>query len=162
MNIPYIERINKNDVDKVYTEGYFRSTLDGDLATTSATTTAVYGAKFDDGSMRQDTLSNASTTWVVTDKNGTQYTYGSTTNVLIATSTSVFRWMLTEVRDANNTAAEGYTERGWALKQLETLQSVAQSPSTTILFTPSGLMEALSGLGKLPGVHKPNGVSIQA
>ncbi len=96
INIPYIERINKNGADKIYTQNYFRSSLDGDLATTSATSTATYGAKFADGEIRQYMLSNSSTTWTVIDSKGVQYIFGSSTEAQMASSSNIFRWMLSE------------------------------------------------------------------
>jgi RHS repeat-associated protein len=100
-NIPYIERVNKKGFDTLFTDTYFTSSLSGELATTSATST--YVAKVDDGSYLQYTFNN--NIWTVTDKQGTRYTFGTSTDSRIdhVTDTAkVYRWMLAEVRDTND------------------------------------------------------------
>ena len=113
INIPYIERMDKNGINNIYNQTYFTSTLDADLASTSATT---YGAKSDDGSMRQYTLSTSTSAWTMVDKQGTQYMFGSSTTARIynASSTSqIYRWMLEKVQDTNgNSMTYTYTQDG--------------------------------------------------
>ncbi len=115
INIPYIERMNKDGADKLYSESYFVSSMDGELATTTGTTT-IYGAKFESGAFRQYSLPTATSSWTVLGKDGTQYVYGASTTAKIASSTSAaatFRWMLESVTDANGNAMQyEYTKSG--------------------------------------------------
>ena len=102
-NIPYIERSNKSGTDKLYVDNNFVSTLDGELATTSSATTTQYGAKIDDGSFRKYSFNN--NYWIVTDKNGTKYTFALSPSTRMSDpndSTKVYRWMLEEIRDKNS------------------------------------------------------------
>ena len=105
LSIPYIERENKHGVNYLYSAAFspfFASTLDGELATT--TVTSVYAALIENGSFNTYTVST-SDKWVVKDKNGTQYTFGSTTSTRMDdpnNSSNIYRWMLAEVRDTND------------------------------------------------------------
>jgi Salmonella virulence plasmid 65kDa B protein len=76
LDIPYIERVNKNGTEHLYTRLDFISTMDGELAgaTTSATSTQSYAARFDSGDFRTYTFSNDM--WVVKDKQGNTYKFG--------------------------------------------------------------------------------------
>jgi RHS repeat-associated protein len=106
INIPYIERLNKTGVDTLYststsTPTYFRSYFDGELATTTASST--YIPRTENGTFNSYSFSN--NRWVVTDKNGTQFVFGSSTASRQTdpnNSSTIFRWMLQEVRDTNN------------------------------------------------------------
>nr|WP_255679752.1 SpvB/TcaC N-terminal domain-containing protein [Methylocystis sp. WRRC1] len=101
LNIPFIRRENRSGIEKMASSSSFYSSLSGELATTSATST--YIAKSDDGSFLSYLFSD--NRWVVTDKRGTRYTFGSTTAERQddpADSTRIYKWMLTEVRDTNN------------------------------------------------------------
>lgn len=104
INIPYIERANKFGVSKLYStssETYFYSTVSGDLATTSTST--IYYAESDSGNNLKYSFS--SNQWIVTDKEGTIYKYGSSTSARQddpANASSTARWMLEEVKDTNN------------------------------------------------------------
>src|SRR3989344_784759 len=105
ISIPYIERVNKKGSERLYTDNYFTSSLGGDLATTSlATSTPVeYRHKVEDGSFLKYAYSNNA--WVAYDKNGTKYTFGTTTQARqfdVASSTQIYRWMIEEIRDTNN------------------------------------------------------------
>jgi RHS repeat-associated protein len=113
LNIPYIERVNKHGVDLLYTATYspvFVSSEDGELATT--TVTSVYAARVNAGEFRSYVLSSSS--WVVTDKKGMRYTYGSSTSTRLDDSndsTRIYRWMLEETRDTNgNYISYAYTK----------------------------------------------------
>ncbi|TAN32148.1 hypothetical protein EPN28_04885, partial [Patescibacteria group bacterium] len=102
LDIPYIERLNRTGSDNLYSSTYFTSSFDGELATTSTTTTA-YGAKYENGAFRAYTFS--SNTWLVTDKSGTQYKFGYSTSTRMddpSDGTKIYRWMLEEVRDRND------------------------------------------------------------
>jgi RHS repeat-associated protein len=104
VNIPYIERINKAGVDKLYstsTTNYFRSSLDGELATTSVAST--YVPRTENGAFNHYVFS--SNAWTVTDKNGTQFTFGTSTDSVQNdpnNTGNVYRWLLKQVRDTNN------------------------------------------------------------
>src|SRR5262249_47403097 len=72
ISIPYIEHFNKTGIEKFFnasTTGYFISSLDGELATTTASSS--YVARTENGNFNKYAYSNNS--WVMTDKNGTQY-----------------------------------------------------------------------------------------
>lgn len=117
LNIPYIERMNKSGADQMYNQSYYTSTLDGELATSTATSTTQFAAKFDGGDMRQYTFSTSTNIWTVLDKNGTQYMFGSSTTGRIYNSgtstTQIFRWMLEKVQDTNgNYMTYSYTKNG--------------------------------------------------
>lgn len=105
VSIPYIERMNKTGTNKLYTDNYFYSSVSGELATTSATTTPnIYYARVDDGSYIKYVFSTSTNSWIGYDKNGTQYQYGTTTAAQqydTASTTQVYKWVLEEVRDTN-------------------------------------------------------------
>jgi hypothetical protein len=101
-NIPYIERINRKGIEKLYTENFFTSSLDGELLLTSVSTTTDYKAKVQNGDFRTYTFANNQ--WTVTDKRGTTYKFGTTTGSRqddVAGSTRIYKWMLDEIRDPN-------------------------------------------------------------
>ncbi len=104
INIPYIERINKRGTDKLYsttTPNHFFSSLSGELATTTSST--AFAAKNDDGSFVKYTFSND--IWTAIDKMGNVYKFGYTTASRQDNpndSSQIYKWMLTETRDANN------------------------------------------------------------
>ncbi len=115
INIPYIERINKNGVNNLYSGLAFSSSFDGELSTSTATTTSKYWARFDDGSMRQYSYSTSTQTWTMIDKAGMQYVFGSTTSSRIYNSagdtSQIARWALQTMRDSNgNTMTYTYTK----------------------------------------------------
>ncbi|MGE4053278.1 MAG: LamG-like jellyroll fold domain-containing protein [Vicinamibacterales bacterium] len=101
LSIPYIERLNKTGVNRLYEDDFFTTSMGGELATTSAN--GDYRLRFDDGSFTAFTFfGNA---WTAYDKKGTKYTFGATTTAqLYATTTpaDIYRWMLEEVRDTND------------------------------------------------------------
>ncbi|HZX50316.1 MAG TPA: FG-GAP-like repeat-containing protein, partial [Candidatus Paceibacterota bacterium] len=106
IGIPSIERANKKGSDKLYTENFFYSSLSGELEDISLSdgTHGTYGAKAEDGNFLKYQY-NTNNSWAVTDKKGTTYTFGATAASRQddpAESTRAFKWMLTEVRDANN------------------------------------------------------------
>src|SRR5262249_55810865 len=104
VNIPFIERLNKMGVDKLYSTSspnYFLSSLDGELATTTVSST--YVARTENGTFNHYVFSN--NIWTVTDKNGTQFVYGSSTDSVQDDPNNgahVYRWMLKQVRDTNS------------------------------------------------------------
>lgn len=102
VNIPYIQRIPRKGVDNLYNETgnqFFYSSLSGELATTTATTT--YEAKIDNGSFYQYEFVDEEK-WQVTDKNGTIFKFGYSTSSQQYYSTSTYTWLLEEVRDTND------------------------------------------------------------
>jgi Salmonella virulence plasmid 65kDa B protein len=103
VNVPYIARENKLGTERMLatTSSYFFSSLSGELATTSSST--VFVSRVDDGSFFQYTFSNNK--WVVVDKNGVRYTFGTSTLSRQddpADATRIYKWMLEEIRDTNN------------------------------------------------------------
>ena len=101
ISIPYIERINRKGSDKLYSRNDFSSSLSGELVAKTGTTT--YTAKIEDGSfLNYVRVGNA---WVVTDKQGTRYTFGSTTASRLdnaSTTSEIYKWMVDEIRDTND------------------------------------------------------------
>jgi len=100
INISYIERINKDGVDNLYSENYFYSSLTGELVDLGS---GIYGSKVDNGEFLRYELS--SNTWTVTDKSGTVYTFGQSASSRQdnpSDSSKIFKWMLEEVRDTND------------------------------------------------------------
>lgn len=101
-NTPYIVRINKQGEDTLYSQNYFYSTIDGELYQVSASST-IYGARVDNGNFNQYQLT-ASSTWILTDKNGNTYTFGTTSDARQdnpSNSAQIYKWMLEKVQDAN-------------------------------------------------------------
>lgn len=99
INIPYIERINKTGLDKIFTANYFSSTVDGELV---ASGTTAYRPEIESGSFNTYSFTNG--VWVSFDKKGTKYTYGSTSNSRLdntASSSQVSVWYLSEILDTN-------------------------------------------------------------
>jgi RHS repeat-associated protein len=99
-SIPYIQRLNVKGINNLYSQEYFYSSLSGELTSSTATT---YYPRVDNGEFLSYTFSTS--TWIVKDKKGMAYTFGSTTAARednpAATST-IYKWMLQEVRDTNN------------------------------------------------------------
>ncbi len=104
VNIPYIERVNKSGIEKLYTDNYFNSSLSGELVNTSG---GDYAPKTENGDFLKYSLS--SNVWTVTDKQGTVYKFGLTSNSReddTGNSSNVGRWMLEEIRDTNDNYIE--------------------------------------------------------
>jgi RHS repeat-associated protein len=74
------------------------------VPTTAATSTPTYYPRIDSGSFHKYTYATSTNSWVMTDKSGTQYFFGTTTQSqqYAATNPSqVYKWMLEEVIDTN-------------------------------------------------------------
>ncbi len=101
LSIPYIERLNKRGLDNFFNDSYFTSSLSGELATSTASTT-VYMSKIENGDFLQYKFLN--NIWKAIDKNGTTYTFGTSTDSRLDNVTNgniVSKWYLTEIRDTN-------------------------------------------------------------
>lgn len=99
VNIPTIERINLTGTENLYQTSNFTSSLDGELVAVDATS---YKPKVETGSFNTYTYSGGK--WSVFDKEGTKYTFGSSTSAQqnnAASSTQIAAWMLEEVQDQN-------------------------------------------------------------
>ncbi len=85
LNIPTIERLNKNGVNNLYstTTPYFSSSLSGELAQTSTTT---YTARTENGEFLNYTFQND--LWTVKDKKGYTYFFGNSTDSTSTTTAS--------------------------------------------------------------------------
>ncbi len=102
VEIPYVERVNKIGTDNLYSQAYFSSSIDGELASTSAGSDT-YGAKIENGDFNFYQFSGG-TSWVMIDKKGTTYTFGTSTVARLDNpnnSAQIYRWLLQEVRDTN-------------------------------------------------------------
>lgn len=99
MGIPKIERMNLTGTNKLYTDNFFSSTLDGQLVAISSST---YKAKVESGSFNSYNFSNDK--WIVYDKVGNRYTFGSTTSARqdnASNTAQIATWMLEEIMDSN-------------------------------------------------------------
>ncbi len=99
LDIPYIQRVNKKGTDVLYTEDYFMSSLDGDLIDQEDGT---FKPRTENGTNLKYVYANDY--WTVTDKNGTQYRFGSTTQARQDNpddATQIFGWMIETVTDTN-------------------------------------------------------------
>ncbi len=100
--IPYVERINRDGVEKLYTRSYFYSSLDGELASSTAN---YFAPRVENGDFRQYYFATSSSGWTVTDKSGTVYTFGSTAAARQDNPNAtgkVYKWMLEKVEDTNH------------------------------------------------------------
>lgn len=99
VNIPYIERVNKNGSEKLYTEKYFTSSIDGELVEISTNT---YAPRVDNGNFHRYLLT--SNGWELTDKSGVVYKFGSSANSRqdnASNTNQVYKWMLDKKEDLN-------------------------------------------------------------
>lgn len=98
LSIPYIERVPKTGVDRLYTSNdeYFTSSLSGELEKISA---GNYGPKVENGDFLKYQFSG--NTWTVTDKKGTVYTFGLDTASRQDSGTKIFKWMIQKMQDTN-------------------------------------------------------------
>ncbi len=112
ISIPYIERYNVEGLEDLYstTSPHFYSSLSGELATTS--NAAVFYSRSDDGSYMEYAF--ASNAWIVTDKNGMTYKYGTAAGSRQdnpSDSSKAYRWYLEETKDTNgNTVNYTYSK----------------------------------------------------
>jgi RHS repeat-associated protein len=100
INIPYIERFNKEGSNKIYTEDNYSSSLSGELVASSSTAyhPKVSGADF----LTYEKLGNG---WKVVDQHGVQYLFGTSSLARQdnpSNADQVYKWMLQEVRDRND------------------------------------------------------------
>lgn len=106
-NIPYIQRTNKTGTNNLYTTDSFTSSLDGELIDQG---NGIYTPRTENGSFLRYEYSND--TWTVTDKQGTEYQFGTTTQARqdnLADTTQIFSWMLETITDTNsNTISYSY------------------------------------------------------
>ncbi len=115
LSVPKIERLNKRGVDDLYDRHDFTSSLGGELEDISLSDGkhGTYGAKVDDGSYLTYTY-NTDDTWTVTDKRGTEYTFGDDTDAQVVdsgASTHIYAWYLTKIEDLNgNTVTYTYSK----------------------------------------------------
>ena len=76
-------------------------------STTTVKLFDTYRARVDDGSYNSYSFASTTNTWIVYDKKGTKYIYGSDDtgrmyDTTTGTSTNTYRWYLQEVRDTND------------------------------------------------------------
>ncbi|MFA6252861.1 MAG: LamG-like jellyroll fold domain-containing protein [Patescibacteria group bacterium] len=102
--LPSISRENRTGVNNIYDEHYF--VLDGSQLTPVSVDTNGYGIY---GKLIESDFSkiefDSSNKWVVTDKLGTQYTYGANSTARQDdpnNSSRIYKWLLEEVRDTND------------------------------------------------------------
>ncbi|MFA5793021.1 MAG: RHS repeat-associated core domain-containing protein [Candidatus Gracilibacteria bacterium] len=104
IGIPSITRINKTGINNLHEETYFSSSISGELVNKTSSTYGDYASKVDPGTFIKYTF-NSDESWTATDKSGTTYSFGATTDSRqddIAEPTHIYQWMLEEIRDVNN------------------------------------------------------------
>jgi len=107
INIPYIQRLNKNGTENIYDEtsdNYFYSSIDGELVSEDGSS---FIAKTEGGNFNNYTFSN--NTWTMTAKDGSQYKFGLTSDTQQNDpndTDNVYKWMLEEIRDTNDNYIE--------------------------------------------------------
>lgn len=100
LSIPYIEHVNKQGVEKLYTDPTYYSSLSDELVTLG---NGIFGSKVDNGEFLNYTYTNS--TWTVLDKQGTRYTFGLTADSRQyddENSEEIYKWMIEEIRDTND------------------------------------------------------------
>lgn len=100
ITVPYVERLNKKGIEKIYTDPIFYSSLSDELKLVGGNN---YFAKVDNGEFLKYFYNND--TWIAFDKQGVKYTFGQTATARQDDPdniTRVYRWMLEEVRDTND------------------------------------------------------------
>jgi Salmonella virulence plasmid 65kDa B protein/Insecticide toxin TcdB middle/N-terminal region/FG-GAP-like repeat len=125
INIPYITRVNKKGVDKLYSadssDWFFESSLDGELVlASSAGTKLTYRSKVEDGSFNSYLFDTSTNAWVVTAKNGTVFLFDliGTSSALYspANSNQVAKWFIDKEVDANgNYITYNYFKDGYQI-----------------------------------------------
>ncbi len=102
VSIPTITRLAKRGIDTQYAFSDFTSSFDGELVSTSGADPTAFGPKILDDAFR--TYSYSGTSWIMTDKNGTRYTFGASASARAANpadSAQIGEWYLEEIRDTN-------------------------------------------------------------
>jgi len=139
--IPYIERINKNGTDILYRDlTNFTSSISGELvASTTATSTAIFIPRIETGDFISYTYSSSTAVFIAVDKQGTTYTYGSSTDFRLNDpddASRIFKWMISEIRDTNGNYVkfEYYKNQGQIYPQTITYtgNGIVDGPFTVV------------------------------
>jgi RHS repeat-associated protein len=104
MSIPYIERVNKKGVDRLYVENYFTSSLSGELTTSTLvdTTHGEYISRVSSGENLKY-IFNENNSWSVYTKEGQIYTFGQSVDSKQTNEndTKTYKWMVERIEDVN-------------------------------------------------------------
>jgi len=104
INIPYIQVLNKKGVESMYSDGYYLSSISGEIKPITTTTgETVYGAETDNGEFIKYELID-DTYWQAIDKNGVVYRFGysaASRQDDSQNSAIVYKWMLDKKIDPN-------------------------------------------------------------
>ncbi len=98
VSIPYIERVNKFGVEKLYTIPTFYSSLDGELAT--STNSSHFVPKVDSGKYHSYTYYG--NVWKITDTQGISYYFGQNSSARLSdpqNAQKTYRWYLERIED---------------------------------------------------------------
>ena len=106
ISIPYVQRLNKTGSENLFSsDDYFYSSLSGELVQIGSSNQ--YRSKIETGDFL--TYELASDVWTVTDKEGTEFTFGFAATERQdnpSDSTEIYKWMLSEERDTNDNFIE--------------------------------------------------------
>ncbi len=106
LSVPYIERIARKGVNRLYDEHFFYSSLSGEIVAIDINEDGfgVYGPKVDTGSFLSYELRDDHS-WLVRDKQGRSYTFGKTLQSRLHDpddNSRVYAYFLEEMRDTND------------------------------------------------------------
>jgi RHS repeat-associated protein len=106
LNIPSIQRVNKDGVENLYVETYFTSSLSGELVPISLSDSmhGTYATKLESGDFYSYFYSSVDNSWSAISKDGTTYTFGYSSDSRVenpSDGTQIFKWMLEKIQDKN-------------------------------------------------------------
>lgn len=129
LSLPYIERLAKAGVDRMYETEYFNSSLSGDLVSTGSDT---YQAEVARGSFVSYVFSEGS--WTAVDARGMTYTFGVTADSQLVDPVNperIKKWLLSEIVDPNgNTVTYTYTKHLGAVY----IDQISYNDVSTVMF----------------------------
>lgn len=106
LSIPVIKRLNKKGSQNLYsTSTFFTSSISGELVP-DASISNLYWAKDDTANYLRYEFNASTTSWTLTDKNGTVFSFGTDTSAITASTSpgntlSVSEWYLRSQGDTN-------------------------------------------------------------
>jgi len=109
LSIPYIERMNKMGIDKLYRENYFSSSFFGEMAT-GTLSDEIHGTYLPRVQSGENVLYEYHTGdfWTMKTKEGLLYTFGQTNISRQENSdgTKIYKWMVDKIEDSNGNSID--------------------------------------------------------